>query len=351
MSAASLADRLDQLIVDVGPIPVSVYVEAALYDDAAGFYTAGGGRAGRRGDFITSPEVGPLFGHVIARAVDDWWRDLGEPATFVVEEWGAGPGTLARAVVDADPEVLRAGALSWHMIERSGAQRASHPDHSALVSSARAGGDPITGAVLANELLDNLPFDIAERTADGWRALLVDGRDASGRFRLVVDPASAGELDQLPDLPVGSRVPVVEAARRWLDDVLGCLERGRVVVFDYGAETAELATRGGGWLRTHVDHDGQADWLTDPGSCDITTDVAFDQLTDESPARVDVGQAEWLRRHGIDVLVDEGRRIWEESAAIGDLRALKARSRVREADALLDPTGLGGFRVLEWSVD
>jgi hypothetical protein len=54
--------------------------------------------------------------------------------------------------------------------------------------------------------------------------------------------------------------------------------------------------------------------------------------------------------HGIDALVDEGRRIWEASAGIGDLPALRARSRVREAEALCDPAGMGGFRVLEWTV-
>ena len=57
----------------------------------------------------------------------------------------------------------------------------------------------------------------------------------------------------------------------------------------------------------------------------------------------------WLRAHGIDELVEEGRAIWRERAAIGDLEAMRARSRVTEADALLDPAGLGAFRVLEWA--
>ena len=81
MAAESLADRLDQLIADIGPIPVSVYVEAALYDADAGFYTAGGGQAGRRGDFLTAPEVGPLFGHVIGRALDSWWPASRTPSS------------------------------------------------------------------------------------------------------------------------------------------------------------------------------------------------------------------------------------------------------------------------------
>ena len=65
------------------------------------------GRAGRRGDFITSPEVGPLFGAVVARALDAWWAEAGEPDVFTVVEAGAGPGTLARSVLAAAPRARR----------------------------------------------------------------------------------------------------------------------------------------------------------------------------------------------------------------------------------------------------
>ena len=74
-------------------------MDLALYGEH-GFY-ASGGRAGRRGDFITSPEVGPLFGAVLARAIDAWWNELGRPSDFAVVEAGAGPGTLARAILAA----------------------------------------------------------------------------------------------------------------------------------------------------------------------------------------------------------------------------------------------------------
>jgi len=61
-------------------------------------------------------------------------------------------------------------------------------------------------------------------------------------------------------------------------------------------------------------------------------------------------QADWLRQHGIEALVDDGRRRWEAGAATGDLASLAGRSRVREAEALTDPSGLGAFTVLEWRV-
>ena len=135
MAATSLAARLRARIAADGPIAVSDFVDAALYDEAEGFY-ATGGQAGRRGDFITAPEVGPLFGAVVSNAVDVWWRGAGEPDRFVIAEHGAGPGTLARTVTVADGACLGAGALEWVMVERSDSQRLQHPEGDHLRSVA-----------------------------------------------------------------------------------------------------------------------------------------------------------------------------------------------------------------------
>ncbi len=354
----SLADRLRRRIAEQGPIPVSEYVTAALYDEREGFYQAGG-QAGRGGDFLTSVEVGPLFGAVVARAIDTWWRGFGCPQRFCVYEWGAGPGTLARAVVAAEPEALRSGALRWYAIERSAAQRAQHLEHPLLVSSATGPVDPVpVGVVLANELLDNLGFDLYEHHGQQWFELRIREGPGRGEFATVavlvaehspvVEELNAlvGESDR-EGLLVARQV----AARDWLAEALASLHAGRVVVFDYGATTAELAARGG-WVRTHSAHSGGDSnrWLCDPGTCDITVDVATDQLELVRKADSNRTQADFLRAHGIDHLVAEGKRQWRESVHIGDLSALRARSRVREAEALLDPAGLGSFRVLEWLV-
>jgi SAM-dependent MidA family methyltransferase len=100
------------------------------------------------------------------------------------------------------------------------------------------------------------------------------------------------------------------------------------------------------WLRTYRAQQRGSGPLVDLGVQDITCEVCVDQLP--TPTR-DTTQAEWLRAHGLDELVDEGRRTWEERKAVGDLAAVEARSRISEAEALTDPTGLGAFRVLEWS--
>ncbi|MFT5202025.1 MAG: SAM-dependent MidA family methyltransferase [Candidatus Aldehydirespiratoraceae bacterium] len=346
----SLAARLDRQIAERGSIPVSEYVAQALYDPDEGFYAVSG-QAGRRGDFLTAPEVGPLFGAVIAQAVDEWWTEAGRPAMFTIEEWGAGPGTLARAVVAAAPVVLTAGALRWTQVEVSAAQRAQHLTHPNLASLAPDDLTPSENGrvdlVFANELLDNLPFDVATFDGVTWHELRVGPRRDGAAYSLEVrEPLDAVTVahHHLPlDLAAGSRLPLLREAQRWVQAARA--RAPRVVVADYGADSSTLAARDGGWLRTHVGHQGRADWLSAPGSCDITTDLAIEQVLDDG---VVLSQADWLRRHGIDELVDAGRAIWEASAGIGDLAALKGRSRIREAEALLDPAGMGGFLFLEW---
>src|SRR3546814_19420298 len=92
-------------------IPFDEVVAAALYSPDGGFYT-GEGRAGRRGDFVTSAEVGPLFGTLVGRALDDWWIEAGRPDVFVVVEAGAGPGTLAASILASKPARARKRVVS-----------------------------------------------------------------------------------------------------------------------------------------------------------------------------------------------------------------------------------------------
>ncbi len=355
-------------------------VDLALYHPAGGFYE-GGGRAGRGGaDFITSPEVGGLFGAVLARALDSWWVDLSRPDPFVVVEAGAGAGTLARSVLAAGlPSAMR-----YVVVERSAALRAVAEER--LAGRASVVGDlpagPFDGIVLANELLDNLPFRLLQRTGDtsgrqdapdrhpfvgsagthptgdtsgrqdapnrhqfaGWGEVFVDASLAE-----VLRPVDPAEADRLaPDAPVGARIPLQHAARDWVDEAVGRLRGGRVVVVDYAGTTAAMAARPWTeWVRTYRSHGRAGHPLDDLGSADITCDVAVDQLP--TPTR-NLSQADFLSAHGIDDLVAAARREWTDRAHIGDLQALTSRSRVAEAAALTDPFGLGGFRVLEWEV-
>jgi SAM-dependent MidA family methyltransferase len=378
--AAAVADEIRRH----GPLPLDRVLERALYDTDGGFYEAGGRAGGRHGDFLTSPEVGPLFGAVVARAVDAWWRSMGAPDPYVVVEAGAGPGTLCRTVLAAAPDC--APALRYVLVERSASQRRLHAQALRLEDPALAFAPvdpdtevPVAGSptgpicvslgelprvagpavVLANELLDNLPFGLAERRAGAWHEVRVDldpATGAGGGHRLVerlvpLDADRTAMLDRLvPGVADGARVPLQEATRAWLRDALSVAgPRGRVVAIDYVAATADMATRPqDAWLRTYRGHARGGAPLDDLGTQDVTCEVAVDQLALVRPPTSDTSQADWLRAHGLDDLVAEGRRVWSERAHLADLAALEARSRITESSALLDAAGLGAFRVLEW---
>lgn len=298
-------------------------MERCLYDPEIGFYSSGRGVAGgRSGDFITSPEVGPLFGAVLAQALDRWWIEAGRPDRFPVIDLGSGPGGLLRALELAAPLCAQA----WTLIGVDRATGDELPDLAGAV-------------VIANELLDNVPFDIGIRTVAGDHLMTVSDVET--------DPVIGWErCAPIPvgDVPNDQPFPVLERAARLVGDLLARVPR-RVIAFDYGvATTAELAERGG-WLRTYRRHERSDDPFREPGQWDITTDLAVDQLPTPQLQRT---QAAALRDHGIDDLVEEGRVYWHQHAGVADLAAMRMRSRVREAEALLDPSGLGGFLCLEW---
>jgi SAM-dependent MidA family methyltransferase len=352
-------------------------MDACLYDPTDGFFVRGGaGRAGR--DFVTSPEVGALFGALVARALDGFWERLEYVDPYLVVEAGAGRGQLARDVLRAQP-ACRA-ALRYVLVEQSAALRDEQGDGLAVEPPGEVlgpvlhGADPdepplvlpglgpvvtqlpelpagsLTGVVVANELLDNLPFGVVERTTTGWCEVRVatDG-DA---FVEVLVPARDALVADLPDgVAPGSRLPVQSGVAGWLVACAATLRRGYLVIVDYAAEPDELAARpSAGWLRTYAAHGPAGDPLAHPGEKDITADVDLAALR-RAASRAgfiverELSQRQWLEELGVATLVDEARRTWEERGGIGDLPALAARSRVSEASALLDESGLGAHRV------
>lgn len=303
---------------------------------------------------------------------------MGEPDPFVVMEAGAGTGRLCREVLRAKPAC--APALRYVLIERSpvlrDAQRdlltvepfehalgPAHPDLDGVPRPVAGSGPIVTaleeppalsvdGVVIANELLDNLPFDLVERTDDGWTEIRVGVSDAGG-FGEVPVPASEEIVSWLAgvDAPVGARIPVQRVVETWIDGCAARLRRGVVLIVDYAAELDDLVARGRGWLRTYRAHERGRDPLDAPGEQDITADVLLPTLRrDATRAGFTIAsestQAQWLRRVGIDTLVEEGRQRWEEGASRGDLEAIAGRSRATEAAALTDPDGLGAHTVV-----
>ena len=277
----------------------------------------------------------------MARFLDAEWSRLGRPDRFTFVDAGAGPGTLARSVLAARPAC--AESIRYIAVEMSAAQRELHPPEVEWVATLP---DEVTaGVILANELLDNLPFRIAVYDG-GWREAFVS-TGADGSFVEVLGDRLAPGGGALPAVAKhGSRVPMHDDTIAWVTSSLGSVRDGHVVAIDYGSTTAQLADRPyREWLRTYRHNARGEHYLRAPGTQDISAEIAVDQLP--APGAV-TSQADWLRRWGIDELVDDGKRVWRERASAPDVAALWMRSRIGEAEALLDSNGLGAFLVLEW---
>jgi SAM-dependent MidA family methyltransferase len=337
--------RILRAIRERGPIPFDEFMNLALYGPG-GFFAGDRLRSVKAGDFLTSPEVSPLFGAMLARFVAAERRRVGDP--FRLVEVGAGSGSLLAAM----PPPLR--AVAW-AVEVSPAARAAL---SSVIEPARvvaAVEDALgQGAVIANELLDNLPMAVAVRRGEGWAEHAVE--ESEGDLTLVEQaarPEVAGWADEFGG-PVGEGglVEVQLAAGAWIEDVLRRIGTGALVVIDYGGTVEELeGRRTTGTLRTYRSHHLGPEPLVEPGATDITADVNFSAAmaaAETAGAGVELHrQDDFLTGLG---LRDELTRLREEElrlARSGDEFArLRVRSDRTDAEALLNPRGLGDFRVL-----
>jgi len=342
----ALSERLARRIRAAGPITFAEFMEAALYDPAEGFYART--PVGERGDFVTAPHVSPVFGRLVARQVTEFWELLERPDRFTVLEVGAGDGTLAHQIVSAIGSDLREG-LRYVPIERTAAGREALRAKGFEPERALAETMPAAnGCVLANELVDNLPFHWVRRTERGLVEIHV-GLDGTEGLAFVDGPLSTPDLaDFAPDLEPGRRAVVSPAAVGFVAQAARALNRGYVWIADYGFRAGERAEEPHGYLAQRL----QADVLSDPGSRDITAGVDFEALVQEARR---LGLATWGPVTQRDALLNLGFRELAEEArarqveAVGTRRgidALRIYSDRTRANLLMAEGGLGDFLVL-----
>lgn len=342
--------RILRLIRREGPLPFERFMELALYDPAEGYYAAGPLRSRPAGDFLTSPEVSPAFGETLAEYAVGENRRLGEPPDFTVAEAGAGSGALLEPLLAALPFPARAVA-----VEASAAARAALSARLPCLNvySPQDAPGRLTGVMFANEVADNLPVALAAREGGGWSERRVGEED--GELTFVAAPARAGVREWLDayagEVAEGGTAAAQLAAGDWISGWAGRLAAGSLVVLDYGGSAADLAARGGAVLRTHRGHRPGPHPLESPGEIDITADVNFTALADAARGRglecEVLTQREFLTRCGLPARLADLRERELRLAGAGEhLERLRVRSQITGASALLDPAGLGGFRVL-----
>ncbi len=286
--SARCAEYIHGRIRDAGSsISFAEYMHHALYARGVGYYTAGATKFGADGDFVTAPEISPVFGRVLARQCA---AVLGDIEQGSILEFGAGSGKLAadmlRALdaLDALPESYRIIEVSADLRERQERYlRSEIGDLAERVRWLNRLPAEHVGVVVANEVLDALPVERFVRRRDGIGQIRVAARDHG--FKLVEEPApeilvaavETIESDLGKKLPQGFASEVSLAAPGWVADISGTLKHGVVFLFDYGLSRREYyaVDRNGGWLRCHFRHHAHSDPLVLPGVQDLTAWVDF----------------------------------------------------------------------------
>ncbi|MEO6349641.1 MAG: SAM-dependent methyltransferase [Candidatus Limnocylindrales bacterium] len=330
-----LVDQIRDEIERDGPITFARFMELALYEPGLGYYAISSDRTTRQGDFLTAPEMHPIFGWTLAGQIEEMWTRLERPETFTVREYGAGSGALGRQLAErlAATGSELAQALVYEPIEVEPRMQTPPPN------------GPMPGCVIGNELLDALPAHRVRNEGGSIRELMVGWKNGSF-VDVPSDPSDERLAKAAALLPPGHSTEVSLATAEWLRRVYDELTRGWVVLIDYGLPESDLLapSRATGTVRAFRDQHVSSDVLSGVGRQDITYHVNLDALErDAAAAGFDVigrtNAARFLLGSGLDEVYRDARA---EADLAWDTAAL-LRSSVRR---LLDTGGLGGYAVI-----
>ena len=350
--SARVAEHLQGVIGDAGGwVPFSRFMQEALYAPGLGYYSAGARKFGAEGDFVTAPELTPVFARCLARQVA---QVLDETGGCVIEA-GAGSGALAAELLatlaarDALPERYEILEVSADLRERQRAALAARDV--ALLERVRwidaPPSTPWQGVLVANEVLDALPVERFRVTHEGCEAIGVV-QDGAG-FRFEARPASpdlaaavTARLASLPArLPAGYEGELCPWVRPWIAGLAQEMTQGALLLADYGLPRSQYhhPSRAGGSLCGFFRHRRVEDVLARPGLQDITAWVDFTEVAEAGVAAgLEVAgfatQAHFLLSLGLE----------EELAAAGEGLDATGRARLSQAAAMLVLPGEMGER-------
>jgi SAM-dependent MidA family methyltransferase len=346
-----LAERIATTIgAEGGWIPFSRFMELALYAPGFGYYAAGSRKIGADGDFVTAPELSPLFGRCLAMQA----RQVLERTGGDVLELGPGTGALA---VDLFAEMKAQGAAPsrYRMLEVSPELRERQreriaqrlPDDTGRFEWIDRLPERIDGFVVANEVLDVLPCALVHRSGGeilergvvlteagfGWEDMALPEGELKRRAAAVIPPGDYGYLTE-----------VNLAAEALVRSVAAALGRGLALFVDYGYAQAEYyhPQRSMGTLRCHYRHRFHNDPFFLPGLQDITAHVDFTAMARAAQAAdAEVmgytTQAHFLISCGLAVMVAES----DPGMTLSRLKTTSAVNR------LISPSEMGElFKVL-----
>lgn len=365
----------ERLVRCGGAVPFSTYMEWVLHDPQHGAYGSGRLQIGPKGDFATSPSLGPDFAALLAPQLAQWLEQLASTsapdARLSLVETGPGEGSLALQLARA--LAARWPALAEHcelvlvepnpgMAERQRRLLADAPLPVRWSNFAALAEAPVRGVVLAHEVLDALAVERICSDGEQWRRQLVRLLTTAAGEALALEPGEPLEPELLalleplqlaapgPQRPRGWSSELHSGIAPWLQAAASGLQQGWLLVIDYALEAWRYyaPSRSDGTLMAYRQQRAYADPLLEPGHCDLTAHLCIEQL--EASARASgwspIGgcrQGEALlalglaqRLHGL-----------QQGATPDQLPELLAR---REALLrLVDPHALGDFRWLAFA--
>ena len=278
--AESLSARLLQRVFTAiqahgGWLPFDRFMALALYEPSLGYYSRSSRQFGAMpssgSDFVTAPELSPLFGQTLARQVA---QALDAAGADEVYEFGAGSGALAAQLLAAlGPRLKR-----YSIVDLSGALRQKQAltlaPWEAKVQWLDAWPDAMRGVVIGNEVLDAMPVQLLHWTGESWfeRGVVVDGHSLQWADRpTLVQPPWPGPF------AAGTVTEIHPQAEAFIRSLAERLTRGAAFFIDYGFPEAEYyhPQRSGGTLMCHRAHLSDTDPLVDVGEKDITAHINF----------------------------------------------------------------------------
>ena len=293
--SAELASLIHQDIAAAGgSIPFSRFMEHCLYAPGLGYYSAGRRKFGAGGDFVTAPEISPLFGRCLARSCGAVLQSLGGGDIL---EFGAGSGQLAvdllgeLASMDCLPDrylvLERSAELKTRQQETIGRYLPQLLDRVSWLDALPSAG--FRGVMLANEVLDAMSVERFQW--DGAAAALFHVRSEGEGFAWQLQTGessdvTAGIEDSISHLDAGYVSEFNTFLQPWLQTVAECLDQGLILLIDYGYPQHELfhPQRSSGTLMCHYRQHAHADPLLWPGLQDITAHVNFTAVAEAAVA-------------------------------------------------------------------
>lgn len=314
-------DYLREHLTQHGHIAFVDFMQQALYSPKWGYYNRSKSPLGAPGDFITAPELTPLFGYTLANQCEAILKHVSHPELF---EFGAGTGRLC---IDILTRLERLDALpnAYHILEVSGALT-SQQQHTIQTEIPHLADrvqwhtclpdTPFEGVVLANEVLDAMPVHRFLKTTDGVFESMI-GLDSNQQLIEHFEPCVNAELTQHVQHVITHNVtPYASEANliipHWIKTCFSLLTRGAVILIDYGFPQHEYyhPDRAQGTLMCHYQHTTHPNPLHHPGEEDITAHVDFTHVADSAlQAGFDVtgytNQASFLLANGLLSLLEE----------------------------------------------